>query len=71
LLIVLLAVLGHNDTLKAYFLLASAGMGMPCSMAVLIVFHSSADSQIFPCLPENLQFLLLPNDLLLCLYLLG
>jgi hypothetical protein len=28
------------------FLLASIGIGTPCSMAALIVFHSSTDSQI-------------------------
>jgi hypothetical protein len=35
------------------FLLASAGIGMSCSMAALIVFHSSSDSQTFSLLARD------------------
>jgi hypothetical protein len=35
------------------FLLASIGIGTPCSTAALIVFHSSTDSQIFSLLARD------------------
>jgi hypothetical protein len=53
LLVVLIDVLRHNDTLKACFLLASVGMGTPCSTAVLIMFHSSTDSRTFSLLARE------------------
>jgi hypothetical protein len=39
--------------IKAYFLLASVGMGMLCSTAILIIFHSSADSRTFSLLARE------------------
>jgi hypothetical protein len=53
LLVALIAVLRRNDTLKAYFLLASIGMATPCFTAVLIIFHSSADIQTFSLLARE------------------
>jgi hypothetical protein len=53
LLVALIAVLWQNNTLKAYFLLASVGMGMLCSTAILIIFHSSADSRTFSLLARE------------------
>jgi hypothetical protein len=41
LLVALTSVLRRNDTL------ASAGIGAPCSTAILIILHSLTDSQTF------------------------
>jgi hypothetical protein len=46
LLVVLIAVEGHSDTQK-YLFACVCWYGCACSMAALIVFQSSADSQIF------------------------
>jgi hypothetical protein len=53
LLVALIAVLRRNDTLTSYFLLASVGIGTPCSIAILIILHSSADSRTFSLLARE------------------
>jgi hypothetical protein len=71
LLVALIAVLRHNDTLKAYFCLHL----LVWVRHVLRRFWLSSTPwvivKLFPCSPENLQFLLLLGDFLLCLRLLG
>jgi hypothetical protein len=71
LLIASIAVLRHNDTLKAYFFLHL----LVWACRVLRLFWLSSTPRLivklFPCWPENLQFLLLLSDLLLCLRFLG
>jgi hypothetical protein len=71
LLVALIVVLRHNDTLKAYFCLH---LLVWARRALRLFWLSSTHRlrvKLFPRSLGNLQFLLMLSDLLLCLHLLG